>query len=89
MKMKLVWSCDFCSETNSQKSIMEYHEKICSFNPKNKTCPSCKHNTLSSEICEKGIFDDDVDNCPKWESDNIKLLRKLKIQELNDKSLEM
>jgi len=35
--------CDFCSESSFNRTEIERHEKLCSFNPINRTCNSCKH----------------------------------------------
>jgi hypothetical protein len=41
--MKQIWKCDFCSEINADKSVIEIHEKQCGYNPKNRKCFSCPH----------------------------------------------
>lgn len=39
--MKLVWKCDYCSQTNVDKDKIEKHEMECSFNLANKSCWTC------------------------------------------------
>jgi len=86
--MKLVWKCDFCCETNINKELMRTHEITCAFNPKNRACYSCKNfeNIYDRNDCKKNldywlICDDG--NCPSWETDDKKLLRKLKLEQIN------
>ena len=43
--MEKVWKCDFCSTTNVDVSKIEKHEPKCQFNPANKLCSTCKHET--------------------------------------------
>ena len=65
------------------------HEKSCKFNPKLRSCASCKNDNILDSICDKDFFSDDRFDCTLWETNDRKLLRKLKLKELNDKSLEM
>jgi hypothetical protein len=87
--MRKLWCCDFCNHTEIKNITMIEHEKNCKFNPKLKGCPSCKNDNILDSNCDKDFFSDDRFNCPIWECNNIKLLRKLKLIEINDKSLEM
>jgi hypothetical protein len=79
--MKQVWKCDFCSETNDDKSIIQKHEPSCVFNPITKHCYSCKHEyeagvPMSDRHrtgCEINLNTDkgeDEGNCKGWELDN-------------------
>jgi hypothetical protein len=90
--MKLVWKCDFCSETGTKEKIKE-HEKICNFNPKLKLCHSCKYHAYSgSEIfgynddCEisKNCFKilDEKIPCEFWDTDDISLKRRMKLKNI-------
>ena len=38
-----VWKCDYCTDTNEDKEVIEAHESKCEWNPKNKYCFTCKH----------------------------------------------
>ena len=41
-KTKNVYYCDFCKKHGLSKHAMEYHEKICSYNPANhRPCQTC------------------------------------------------
>lgn len=41
-KTKEVYYCQFCKKHGLSKSKMEYHEKICGYNPENvRACHSC------------------------------------------------
>ena len=57
--MKLVWECDFCSETNKDKGLIRTHENICSFNPKNKVCYTCEKR-IDDQIMQDGCSDKSV-----------------------------
>ncbi len=37
------FKCKFCSEFNTDASVIEKHESECVFDPENKSCYSCKH----------------------------------------------
>ena len=41
--MKTTYSCDYCGETFLTKSRCFHHEYDCEYNPKNKTCTTCKN----------------------------------------------
>ena len=91
--MKRVWKCDFCCHTEVSKEKMIEHENKCYSNPTFKKCWSCKfHDTYcDSYICNAGIelyyeYEDDG-NCPKWQTDDEKLLRKLKLKKLEENVL--
>lgn len=43
------WECNHCTRTGTFEEV-EKHEKVCSFNPENKQCWSCKHHH------ELGVF---------------------------------
>lgn len=82
-----VWKCDFCGHTDISHVIMSHHENNCYCNPKLKNCYSCKnYDTFDYTNCSKNLdhwsYDDDGD-CPEWETDNEKLLRKIKLKQLN------
>jgi hypothetical protein len=87
--MKRLWVCDFCNHTEIEDIKMIAHEKGCRFNPKLKSCSSCKHDNIMDSICNKDFFDDDRFNCQLWKTNNIKIIRKLKLDKLNDTSMEM
>lgn len=83
-----VWKCDFCGYTEASKDYMFQHENNCNCNPKFKTCGSCKKfDTFDYTECKKNLnywkYDIDGD-CPEWETDNEKLLRKIKLKQLNE-----
>jgi hypothetical protein len=52
--MKLVWKCNYCSETNVDKDKIETHEIKCVFNPVNRHCYTCdnRYNYYESELCK-------------------------------------
>lgn len=70
--MKPVYMCEYCDEMGDARTIV-LHEKECIYNPKNKTCYSCKHAKVykysSNVICTKNALDNrwvlDVKDC--WE----------------------
>lgn len=72
--MEKVWKCDFCQMTDEEKAIVETHEQDCAFNPKNKTCYTCKNKWnegYSREGCNKGlrwVEAEDEGNCEGWET---------------------
>lgn len=87
--MKRVWKCDFCYYTETSIEKMMSHENTCSLNPKFKKCYSCDnyYTYWESEECRKelDVFDGQDDgNCTGWESKNKKLLRKIKLDQLNN-----
>lgn len=86
--MKRVWKCDFCTHTEKLMDKIRTHEQECSFNPLSKKCYSCEnyYTMWESEKCKKGfdILDGQDDgNCPGWETDDIQLLRKIKLDQIN------
>lgn len=88
--MKLVWKCDFCSETSNDSDVIKKHESHCSFNPINKKCYTCKYSwdsgyDYSIPECEKKLSTlkgRDDGNCEGWKTDDIQYLRKLKIENI-------
>lgn len=90
--MKQVWKCDFCCETNVDKESMRMHEPDCVFNPIKKGCYSCKNfeHIYDCNDCKKNLdywtFSEDG-NCSGWETDDEKLLRKLKLDQINKLSI--
>ena len=61
--MEQIMQCDFCGRRAIESHII-VHEKICYFNPVNRTCFMCKNLFMqedkflpkfSSEKCKKGI----------------------------------
>ena len=85
--MKHVWKCDFCCETNIDKESIRIHESKCTFNPKMRSCYSCENfeDIYDCHGCKKDLdyweFSEEG-NCDGWETDDKKLLRKLKLQSL-------
>ena len=49
--MKAIYKCDYCS-VMSTKDFIKAHEDLCDFNPKNKTCATCKYYE-----CTQGAFE--------------------------------
>jgi len=50
MKERIIYECEFCRSVNRPKRLMkkdrmQLHERICFYNPENKTCLTCAHNT--------------------------------------------
>lgn len=84
--MKRVWKCDFCSETNLDSKKIRVHELSCHFNPALKFCYSCKHHDDANFfVCDKKlsiIEGEEKGMCIGWETNDIKILRKVKIQNL-------
>lgn len=69
---------------------MKKHEDECSFNPKFKECWTCKHHESDYElmICTKNVeyhwrFEENG-NCSKWETEDEKLLRKMKLKQIEN-----
>lgn len=86
--MKRVWKCDFCCHTEKLIDKIKGHELNCFMNPKFKNCHSCRnfYTRWESEYCKKDldVFDGQDDgNCQGWETDNEKLLRKIKLAQIN------
>ena len=88
--MKRVWKCDFCSETNKNSDFIKKHEEDCFLNPKFRDCHSCIYRHYSYDDCRKDLdywqyedYDEEYGYCPEWKSDDEKLLRKIKLQEIN------
>jgi hypothetical protein len=82
-----VWKCEFCCHTEKSVEKMREHENICSFNPKFKHCSSCAnyYTHWENECCKKdlSVFNgQEYGNCIGWETDDIKLIRKLKLKKL-------
>jgi hypothetical protein len=80
--MKAVYKCDYCYKFDEDSSVIEEHEKKCSYNPKNKTCRICEHYvdegmpiSGSMYVCQKGKTYDEVDvfedegGCDLWEEE--------------------
>lgn len=74
---KIMFQCDFCNYRNDVEFHCKEHEKTCPYNPKNKTCHTCKH-----WVFEESFGDVDLDhcnaynkndlykkNCPKWNTE--------------------
>lgn len=87
--MKRVWKCDYCYHFETSIEKMKTHEEEeCSSNPKFKKCSSCCNLTYiyDSPDCKKDLDYwemDDVGNCIGWETDDKKLLRKIKLEQIN------
>ena len=90
--MKRVWKCDFCHETNKNSDFIKKHEEDCFLNPKFRNCHSCEHYYSYYDMmdCKKSRntfeyedYDEEYGYCPEWKSDDPKLLRKIKLQEIN------
>ena len=90
--MKRVWKCDFCSSTNVLSEKIKEHELECSFNPEKRMCYSCIFSYDDAYYGERSpcckinldVVDGEEDgNCKGWQTDDPKLLRKLKLQKLN------
>lgn len=90
--MKHVWKCDFCSQTGNKEKIIE-HEAVCSFNPSLQLCHSCDHHVDDGDamfgscyICDIGKnnieIEDEKKPCKFWDTDDIKLKRKLKLNNI-------
>jgi hypothetical protein len=87
-----VWKCDFCCHTEKSVEKMKTHEDLCSHNPKFKKCYSCEnyYTYWENECCKKDliVFEGQEDgNCEGWETDNIKLVRKLKLKQLKNEEI--
>ena len=87
--MKRVWRCDYCSHNEFLQEKMKEHEKTCSSNPIFKKCWSCKFHESSydySYTCDKVTYCwdyEDDGNCPEWQTDDEKFLRKIKLKQIN------
>jgi hypothetical protein len=73
--MKQVWKCDFCTTSDTDRYLIEQHEKDCSFNPINKRCFSCINYEVyfgdySGEECTAGqnysMIQYENLKCDKW-----------------------
>ena len=72
------YKCKFCGKLAKNKAFILKHEDLCSFNPKNKICWTCKHfyddgypilGTKSKCLIYKDYFktmDEDIP-CESWE----------------------
>jgi len=75
--MKRLWGCDFCEANGENKTSMRRHEADCCCNPVNRTCATCRHNSVEWERA-KPILRCAVENahkrmefqrdCAKWEA---------------------
>ena len=89
--MKRVWKCDFCSSTDVLSEKIKEHELNCHFNPLKRFCYTCKFHGDegyygdSCPYCEiklDHISGEEDGNCKGWQTDNPRLLRKIKLQKL-------
>ena len=69
-----VWKCDFCSETKDLEIDIDVHESKCSFNPKSKSCWTCKFRHEEGapmsgywNECDKKLNCFGTKNCEEWE----------------------
>ena len=46
MKEIKAYQCSYCSFYRKTKKIVKTHEDNCFYNPKNRACASCEHNTI-------------------------------------------
>lgn len=76
MKERIIYECEHCEKKRyMSKYQMRDHEKICWYNPKNKACNTCEHNTYDgTRYCELGIKNEDGTmtskpevNCGAWQ----------------------
>ena len=86
-QMKRVWKCDFCVQTHVSSIKILEHEPECCFNPVNRKCYSCKNQDGSDyyPLCSKryNVFKGEEEgNCEGWETDDMKLMRMLKLRRL-------
>lgn len=89
--MKRVWKCDFCSHTETDIEKMKRHEVKCSFDPIKRNCYTCEHYgdegyEYSIPYCEKNLDHleyKDEGNCPGWHTGDIKVLRKIKLDNIS------
>jgi hypothetical protein len=78
--MKQVFKCDYCS-TQGNKEYIEEHQKVCTKNPDNKHCDTCRcFDILVISASKQGlaywcmkkdfkrIIKSRVSNCINWEN---------------------
>ena len=66
-----IYECEHCNKKRLMNPYqMKYHEKICWYNPKNKTCVTCWHSGRCVKSCDLGIERVDYPkpniNCKHW-----------------------
>lgn len=78
-----VRKCDYCPHWSISQSVIKIHEKICTYNPVNMTCSSCKYSDTYFEYfddgdiyCTKHHTGDHMNevmygnaDCPDWEKE--------------------
>ena len=72
MNERIIYECEHCEKRRyMSKYQMRDHEKICWYNPKNKACNTCEHNTYNgTRYCELGIANSNLKpevNCESWQ----------------------
>lgn len=97
-RLDIDWRCDFCPHTDDEAENIKIHQKTCEWNPKFKTCWSCKFHTTGYRCtyCKKNIRQwdfvpdtnpGDYGNCTVWkfsERYDENVLRKLKLEKINE-----
>ena len=96
--MKIRYLCDHCNGSflESELDILLEHELECHKNPKNRTCDTCKHSEMlfinGRDFC---VLESDfnsmynhtyVMHCNKWETDDNQILRKIKLEQINEQT---
>jgi len=91
MKQLTIWVCDFCDMSSQDIKYMKEHEPNCKYNPIHQKCMSCCHYYEPS--FNKGAYAcklnhnsyaviRDITQCKDWETNNLNLLRNLKLERL-------
>ena len=65
MKQITKYQCDFCKRSYVSKYKAREHEKICFFNPANKSCVTCKNKDIKEILDSEGYPVDAVSWCEK------------------------
>ena len=91
--MKLVWKCDYCSDTNVDKDKIEEHETDCVFNPYNRHCYSCDYyySEFGSDYCKvksPKLYDviEKFVKCTDWSNEKIRNQKLKKIKNIIDEN---
>lgn len=51
MRERVIYECEYCSKKKlMNKTAMKRHEDVCWYNPKNKTCVTCKHGEIYPKL---------------------------------------
>ena len=74
--MKLIYRCEYCSETGTAEEITK-HEQDCMYNPNKKSCFTCKNaeicliTKITCKVGKEIPTDKYIMYCDKYENDGV------------------